>query len=75
MSERGRHIEFYQKLFALLKEYNVEMIASDDQRPYGQHRPLIGIAFEGPYAEDEWKYIDSSSDLPNRFSPKVSDDL
>lgn len=68
MSDTSGHREFYSKLFALLNEYGVEIIAGDDGKSFGLHSSQIEISFYEPFAEDVWTYIEGTSKLPERLT-------
>ena len=57
MSLNEHHKEFFDKLRALLGEYNCEIEAADDGRPYGMHLPFVRFCFTDPYGEYETTFV------------------
>jgi tetrahydromethanopterin S-methyltransferase subunit F len=43
MFVQDTHKPFFDELKAVLKKYDVELIARDNGKPYGAHTPLIEI--------------------------------
>jgi hypothetical protein len=39
------HLEFYKKLSELVREYEVDIEATDDGKPYGAALPLVAFDF------------------------------
>ncbi len=46
------HSEFYRRLGALLEEFNVDLVADDDDGPPGLRKSLINVQFNRPYRSD-----------------------
>ncbi|MCK9544446.1 MAG: hypothetical protein M0R03_20700 [Novosphingobium sp.] len=51
--EKSKKIEenFRRDLDSLLKKYNAELEADDDDKPYGLHTPIVKITIHSVYNE------------------------
>jgi hypothetical protein len=47
-----RKTEFLQDLRQLCFKHSCELSISDDGKPYGMHSPILVLAFDGVYSED-----------------------
>lgn len=47
-----RKTDFIQELRQLCFKHKCELSISDDGKPYGMHSPILVLAFDGVYSDD-----------------------
>lgn len=62
-----KHKQFYRDLAELLDQYDVDLMATDDGEPYGQHSALINVQFNAPYRSDEFTSISADDARQHGF--------
>lgn len=51
-TKEQRRDEFFAELKQLMEKHGAELQLTDDGKPYGLHRPLVLLSFNGEYTND-----------------------
>lgn len=74
MPEQTRNeVEFFRELRVLLDRYDVDIIATDEGKPYGMGKSLVEFQFNRPYGCYQFDELSSADDPANDADAKVSE--
>ena len=65
-------VDFLFEMRVLLDRYDVDIVATDDEQPYGMAQPLVELQFNRPYGVYQFTSISSADEVEDDEQNKTA---